>query len=206
MELKEHIIEEATRMFHKSGIKSVRMDDIASVCGISKRTLYENFADREELIRQSLVYHYNRIEDALKSSLDKAENAIDEVRILIWHCDGFRDSTARVMKDLMRFYPVIFNDFLAKYHSRVIEINMNRFERGIKQGVILDNIDTGFMARMMAGYLYGFKKDFEDSDFTAQIDNKENKHPFQFAIMYFLRGISTEKGRIYIDREILGIG
>ena len=47
MEIKERVITEATRMFSEMGIKSVRMDDIAVACGISKRTLYENFADRK---------------------------------------------------------------------------------------------------------------------------------------------------------------
>ena len=54
MEIKERVITEATRMFSEMGIKSVRMDDIAVACGISKRTLYENFADREDLVRQSI--------------------------------------------------------------------------------------------------------------------------------------------------------
>lgn len=205
MELKEHIIEEATRMFHKSGIKSVRMDDIATACGISKRTLYENFADREELIRQSLVYHHNNIQDAINGRLETAENALDEFRAMFWHSGSFRDSTARLMRDLMKFYPAIFKDFIEKYHCKIIGSNKERFMRGIEQGVILANIDTGFMARTMTSYLYGLKKDFEDYDFQDPTGNKESEHPFQYAIMYFLRGISTEKGRMYIDREILGL-
>jgi len=205
MELKERIINEATRMFQESGIKSVRMDDIASACGISKRTLYENFSDREDLIRHSLVYYHNLTQEAAGDRLAKAENAIDEFRILFWHSGNLRDFNARVMKDLVKFYPVIFNDFLEQYHCKVIDNNKSRFERGIKQGFFLDQIDTEFMARTMTSYLYGLKKDFEDYDFSRKADNKQSERPFQYAIMYFLRGISTEKGRDYIDREILGI-
>jgi len=205
MELKERIIDEATRMFHESGIKSVRMDDIASACGISKRTLYENFSDREELIRHSLQYHLDLSEAAVQERIKGAENAIDEFRVLFWHSGGMRDSNARVMKDLIKFYPGIFNDFLERHHYKVIEKNKERFEAGIGQGMFLDQIDTEFMARTMTSYLYGLKKDFEDYDFSKKTDNKQSERPFQYAIMYFLRGISTEKGRSYIDRKILGI-
>ena len=51
---KDRIIEEAMRMFVQQGIKSVRMDDIARSLGVSKRTLYEQFGDKEELLALSI--------------------------------------------------------------------------------------------------------------------------------------------------------
>ena len=50
MDQKERIIEQAMHMFVSQGIKSVRMDDIAQMMGISKRTLYELFGDKETLL------------------------------------------------------------------------------------------------------------------------------------------------------------
>ena len=47
MDQKERIIEQAMQMFVSQGIKSVRMDDIAQQLGVSKRTLYELFGDKE---------------------------------------------------------------------------------------------------------------------------------------------------------------
>ena len=49
-ELQQRIIKQATRMFFCNGIKSVTMDMIASQLGISKRTLYENFKEKNELL------------------------------------------------------------------------------------------------------------------------------------------------------------
>lgn len=49
-ELQQRIIKQATRMFLCNGIKSVTMDMIASQLGISKRTLYENFKEKNELL------------------------------------------------------------------------------------------------------------------------------------------------------------
>ena len=85
MEIKERVRTEATRMFSEMGIKSVRMDDIAVACGISKRTLYENFADREDLVRQSIYYHLRRHEEEMLGQMKAASNVIDEFWIMFGH-------------------------------------------------------------------------------------------------------------------------
>ena len=59
---KDRIIAESTDLFVRYGVKSVRMDDIASRLGVSKRTIYELFGDRESLIRTCVEYCYNRRE------------------------------------------------------------------------------------------------------------------------------------------------
>ena len=52
MSQKEYIIEQATEMFRQLGIKAVRMDDIAHNLGVSKRTLYELFEDKMNLLKE----------------------------------------------------------------------------------------------------------------------------------------------------------
>lgn len=207
MELKDRIIEEATRMFAEEGIKSVRMDDIATACGISKRTLYEIFSDREDVIRQSLRYHVQRYEKLVSERLVSAENVIDEFWILFGHGSGFREKNRIVMKDLVKFYPQIFEDFLRKHHIKVLEKNRERFERGQKEGLILKNIDAEFMSKNLTGYLYGLQKGFQDLDpekwDTCDIRTGLHPHSFQFVIMLYFRGMATEKGRDYIDNNIL---
>ncbi len=191
-------------MFFENGIKSIRMDDIASACGISKRTLYENFSDREDLIRQSLWYHFEKYMVETGEKLSAAENVIEEFWIIFGYGSEFRAATKMVVRDLIKFYPQIFSDFVTTHHSRVIEDNRQRFERGQKQGLILKNIDTDFLARNLSGYLYGLKKEFEDID-IEDMDIKPVTRPksIQCIIMLYLRGLTTEKGRRYIDGTIL---
>ena len=71
MELKERIVDTALRLFTDLGIKSVRMDDIASVCGISKRTLYEQFTDREHLVRQAIETYVKQQEAMLVGPMSR---------------------------------------------------------------------------------------------------------------------------------------
>ena len=207
MDLKDRIVEEAMRMFAENGIKSVRMDDIAAACGISKRTLYENFADRDDLIRQSLRYFVRKFEASMNERLSGAENTLNEFWILFSHGSDFRESNKMVMKDLMKFYPKIFNDFMEKHHCKILETNTERFRRGQAEGYILEQLDAEFMAHNLTDYLYGMQRGFETfgKQKWDQINSIEEITPrsFPFVMMLYFRGMSTEKGREYIDSKRL---
>lgn len=58
--LRARVVKEASQEFIKKGIKSVRMDDIAALLTISKRTLYEVFNDKEELLYDCVIYLHNK--------------------------------------------------------------------------------------------------------------------------------------------------
>lgn len=48
--LKERILTVAMQAFKQHGIRNVRMDDIATTLAISKRTIYETYSNKEELL------------------------------------------------------------------------------------------------------------------------------------------------------------
>lgn len=192
-------------MFYESGIRAVRMDDIAAACGISKRTLYENFADREELIRQTLRSRAAKYREVMDAELENAGNAIEEFWIIFNYSNRHRLTHARILQDLMKFYPSIFDDFTHKHRGKIEDDNRDRFERGIKEGLIIKEIDSMFMSKLLTSYLYGLKSDFEKRNFSNDNDTINEEDSFKFATMLFFRGIATEKGRKYIDSRILGI-
>ena len=206
MESKEIIIKEAARMFAESGIKSVRMDDIVTACGISKRTLYELFDDRENFIRQTLYYLLDEQRNILKLRLQQATNVIDEFKIIFDHGPEFRNAVRRVMIDLIKFYPKIFEEFTKDHHKAVVEDNEQRLRRGIEQGLFLATIDTEFIARSLISYLYGLHQDLMNVKAASGVsDNNPEMWTLQSAIMYFIRGLTTEKGRRYMDENILKV-
>ena len=67
---KEQVMTTALDMFSQYGIKSVSMDDIARNTGISKRTIYEFFEDKETLLQEAIKYHNNTMRKIL-SELEK---------------------------------------------------------------------------------------------------------------------------------------
>lgn len=204
MDIRERVCGQALRMFYEMGIKSVRMDDIAAACGISKRTLYENFADREELIRQTICYHLHTIGERMQAQLESAVNPIDEFRIVVDNTAGIRAPVRGMVLDLAKFYPRVFEELVARYHEHMVEVNADRLRRGMDDGLFLKRIDALFMARSLTRYIYGLYQDWAEVIMPADVGEQElTPQAVGQAVMLFLRGIATEKGRRYLDDNIL---
>ena len=61
--VKEHIVLAAAKSFAQKGVKTVRMDDIAAGLSISKRTLYELFHDKEDLLLDVMKLHREEMQE-----------------------------------------------------------------------------------------------------------------------------------------------
>lgn len=203
MEVKERVLDTAIRMFADLGIKSVRMDDIASACGISKRTLYEQFTDRENLVRQAIETYVKQQEAMLAERIAQAENAIDEMWFMSGHGSEFKTSARNLMIDLLRFYPQIFEDIVRGYYEKIVGRNESCLRRGKEQGLFLPWIDTDIMARGFTRYLYGLHRDFSERILAAGAANEgQQLDEMRMLMMLFVRGITTEQGRLYIDAKM----
>src|ERR1035437_8261173 len=79
METKEHILKSAEELFFHYGVKSVTMDDIASHLGMSKKTIYNFFKDKDELLSEFAKTFVDRNSGAFEHVCKSANNAIDEI-------------------------------------------------------------------------------------------------------------------------------
>lgn len=200
MELKDRILDTAIRLFSMNGIKSVRMDDIAINCGISKRTLYEIFTDREDLIRQSIEYSYILFETRICELTKDAENILEECWIALNHNSEFKAFNAPIMQDILRFYPGMLNDFIDKYRGKILQANEDRFKKGIEQGLIMKTMNIEKLNAIITNHFYELQKDL-----SCNLMNKcTNNDPqaLKFIVVIFLRGLATDKGRKYIDENL----
>lgn len=202
MEIKERIIKEATQMFATMGVKSVRMDDIAAECGISKRTIYELFSSREELMQECMEYYMNSMRDDMAACTNGAENVIDMCYRVCNECDQMRAVNARLVMELKKFYPSILRELVAWHHKDVIDATIEKLRGGVAEGLILDSVNIEYFAHVITGYSFG----------VALLDSgigSEGKvmlgGQMPNAMMIMLRGMATEKGRRYIDEKILKI-
>ena len=76
-ELRERIIDTAVESFSAHGIKSITMDDIATSLGISKRTLYEVFSDKETLLEECILKGQKEGDEFLKNVLATSGNVLE---------------------------------------------------------------------------------------------------------------------------------
>ena len=109
--MKDQIIKTSTEMFFKLGFKSVTMDDIASRLAISKKTLYKNFSNKEELIISCSDYIHKEIHSKFEDIIALKKNAIEENFILReMFNDMFKTDGDAPLFQLKKHYPLIFHD------------------------------------------------------------------------------------------------
>ena len=190
--IKEQIINTAFDLFSQYGIKSVSMDDVAKAAGISKRTLYESFEDKETLLIEGIDHNSESLGQYLTGLEKEPFNAL-EVILLFYE---------EMMKNPRWFNEKFYED-LKKYPKAQQKIEMNKarmgkrcmdlFTRGVKEGVFQEEINVEIMALLV-----------KEQTKMLRPSNVFCKHSitevYNTILLTFLKGISTEKGRAILDR------
>jgi len=194
MDLKERIIENASALFFQKGVKSMTMSDVANELGISKRTLYEVFRDKEDLLENCITMHIEKTDKAIQSLADNSEDVIDAMMRIY----------ARSLNEIQTINHSVMHD-LKKYHSRLykkVEENQREnasvllplLEKGVKQGFIRNDINLEIILWLVKSQ---FKALISDDYFPS---NKYSLNDFiQAIILNFMRGIATPSGVKKVD-------
>ena len=169
VELKDRIIETASEAFTAHGIKSITMDDIAASLGISKRTLYEVFQDKESLL-----------------TLANSKNVLEVILVCYQRSiETFHRTNKRFFEDIKK-YPKV-HSLLKNYRERDSDSTIEFFKMGIKQGIFRDDVNFAIVNLLVHEQL--------DLLMNTDICNKYSFLEVYEAIMFtYIRGISTEKG------------
>ena len=192
---RDYIIDNAMRMFVRQGIKSVRMDDIAQELGISKRTLYEMFGDKEELLYLCLKHHMSFVNHCVAEKAKQAGNLLESVLIGFFEITKYSETNSRIAGNLRKFYPSVHE----RLHRELGEEGTERFRQAIgrcaEQG-LLDgkaNIDLAItMLYYMAAGIVA-RKD------VIMPEGVSVREAFISVVILFFRGISTPEGLRIID-------
>src|SRR5690349_11639932 len=106
MEVLDKILNASVELFRQYGFKTITMDDIARRGGISKKTLYQHFANKNEVVNESVSWYQCRISDMCHAALTEAENSIEGmVRIMGMFDQIYRQINPTALLELERFYP-----------------------------------------------------------------------------------------------------
>jgi AcrR family transcriptional regulator len=188
MELRDKIIAEAGKLFVEHGTRQVTMDAIAQAMGISKRTIYENFKDKNDLLssflKHSIDEHKKKSVEIIKSS----KNIIEALFL-------FGEYNQKMMQQVN---PCFFED-VRKYHNEVFckvmedgnyrnyEVTYTILKRGINEGSFRKDIDLEVVNLFIHNSM----------DFFQTMVNEKKFAPIRIwnsVHLPYLRGISTEKG------------
>lgn len=191
MPVKDRILETALRMFRMYGIKSVTMFDISRESGVSKKTVYEHFRDKEELVQEGMRFMLNGHGQHLEDFRQQSANAIEELLKEVKYMEDMGNTINPVMLyEMQKYHPDIWQEVEAfKKDHLVRAINAN-LERGIREGLYRNDFKLNIMARMR---LLQLETVFQPALFPATDFNMPEV--IKEITAHFLLGITTTQGR-----------
>jgi len=197
MEVKERIIQEMNRLILTKSCKLITMDEVASNLGISKRTLYENFKDKNQLIHESISDQFKKAHKEVEKIIQKSENTlVSFMLITIKANQSVTNMAYDNINDIKKYYPKIYDDVLLN-HIDVQKKNTTRLLRkAIEEGLIIKRVDINLLQNMLRFYIFQCsKREYMLLDPTLSASKL-----FNIQLFITIRGISTPKGIEIIDK------
>lgn len=189
-ELKGRILEVAMREFKRKGVRSVKMDDIARILSISKRTLYEIYSDKQELLLEG-IRHEERLHDEHISKFASGKGAIDILmEFYRMQINQIGDVNPNFYDDVKKYKMV--RDYIRERHLIHQQKGLDFFKKGVKDGYFRDDIDYELISRLAEDVSRLVMESSMYSEYSLE-------HVFRNIFFLFFRGFSTPKGIEVMD-------
>lgn len=188
--MRTKIIHTATDLFLKLGVRSITMDDIANEMGISKKTIYEHFENKTELIKQCTFSFAESITEDINAVCALNKNPIDEMfEIKNVVLNKLKRVQFSPQFQLQKYYPKINEAVQKMQFEQIITCTINNLKRGISDGFYRKDINPELIARFYFNGITGIrnKEIFPQQDFPASYISNE-------FLEFYLRGIATSEG------------
>ena len=189
-ETRQRILDQSEKMFMKLGIRSITMDDLARNLGISKKTIYQYFKDKDDLVHQMCENHFTCEKNEWERIEAESENALQQLVLMVkFFLNEAGQVNPSLLYDLQKYHPkswALFNDTKRFDHRASIE---RLLIRGISDGLFRPEINTKILSQFrMVSVEMGFDHNaFSPAEF----------HPIEVQIALldvFVRSILNKKG------------
>jgi len=194
------LLQQAMDVFFRLGIRSVNMAELASEMGVSKKTLYIHFNDKDDLIQRCMSAHCDQMEQVISEAENSEGNAIDsELAIIDFVHTVITRMHPSMLHDLRKYHPIAF-DTINKREDEIILGTVERnIKRGQKEGLYRTDISAVLTARFLVAIGYEVKKCGERGTFQGQMTLSDL---YVQSSLYHIRAISTEKGAKYLQIKL----
>jgi AcrR family transcriptional regulator len=193
----ENIIQTAAAQFHQMGIRNVSIDDVCAELRISKKTFYQYFNKKEDLVDAVIVYEQTSQHAKVQKNI-KDKNAIEIFVYMIKELKKSTECTPMLFwHDVQKFYPALYQK-----HDQIKQENIrNAFESNIKQGIAegyyRENLDIEMLSFF---HTVQIRNTFE---MMMQSQTKFTlKRITDFFIDMIVRLIANEEGLKYIEENL----
>jgi len=188
--MENRILFKARDLMLLNGVKHVTMDDIANQLGMSKKTIYQFYKDKDALVMAVVNFELEEQSSKCQRTQDTADNAVHEMFMLLEDIQQmFKNMNPMTMNEIAKYYPEAFariQNHKDEFMHQIIKTNLIK---GIEQGVYRKEIDPEILSiyRLETSFvpfnpqLYPFSK-FDIGKVTLQI------------IENFIYGVMSLKG------------
>ena len=186
----------AVELFMRHGIRSVSMDDIAAQLGMSKKTLYKWFDNKDQIVLATMQQHLVKEESDCEVVFATGANALEEnYNLMQWHKNMLAGINPGIFYELQKYYPeawALFEQHKNTFILRKITDNLNR---GIAEGLFRADLDVDVLARLR---LAEIQLIFDQNTFSPKQFDLQRLHTV--TIEHFLYGICTLQGHRLINQ------
>ena len=193
---RERILEKAHELFMRYGVRSVSMDDIAAQLGMSKKTLYQYYTDKEELVNVTLSALLENNRKQCLADRQIAENAVHEVfQAFDMMQEMFTNMNPSIVFDLEKYHPAVYKKI--QHHKQVFlyQVIKQNLERGMKEELYRPEINVDILTRFrIESMMLAFNTEIFPNNRTHLVSIQEE------ILEHFLYGLSTLKGQRLIQK------
>ncbi|MBQ0080481.1 MAG: TetR/AcrR family transcriptional regulator [Alistipes sp.] len=190
------VVEKAANYIMDYGLKSLRMDDLAQQLAMSKRTLYEMFSDKEQLIYESLCFLHEAEHMRVREKVHTYNNHLAAL------FDGFLIMTEkshvhkRITQNLQKFYPALYEKVQTEFEKKSFEDLRRLLRNYIDEGLIKSEINIELAVVTFHFTAHGIIS----SSKLSLPEGVTEKEALFYAIVNFFRGLATLRGVEQIDQ------
>jgi AcrR family transcriptional regulator len=198
--MENRIVNTARDLYFRYGIRSVTLDDIAKELGISKKTIYQHFKDKDELVQRVVESSVNdeleRAQEIRKNAQNPIEEVIMSMRLMK---EMLQEINLVLFYDLQKYHPESFFKY-TEFKKHFYDIIKQNLIEGVKKQLYRPEINIEILTR--------YRMEVIDMGFNPQIfpQNQFKQTDIHLEITdTFLRGILSPKGLELYEKTKLAI-
>ena len=194
---KKEILDKVCYLYKNYGIKSITMDDAARHLGISKKTLYQHFSDKTQLVKEAVLAEVSSRLDKLailnRQQTNAIEDLLDYYKIQL---NLILDYKPNFIYDLKKYYPDIYENYVKIKRENILKSTRQNLEKGKKEGLFRKELDVDIISRLLLMRIEGM---IHSGIFNTQ--ELLSPKVFTELFYYHIYGIVSDKGREYFENH-----
>lgn len=199
MSKRELVIKRAAEMIAELGVKSLRVDDVARDLAISKRTLYEMFGDKEELLYHSFKHLLQNEANEIQACVYEVESGIPYLLEIFDRMMARSAMRKRVMENLAKFYPELYERVMTENRDYGLAILREKLNSLVAEGLISEIVNIDLSITMFYYTSMGLMRRHGRLVLPNGVSEQD---ALRYTIVNFFRGIATLKGVEQIDKYL----